>query len=598
MDAAHEWTDGQIDALTKRLDSLYARAVKEMTEKLAEHLKDYEEQKRAWQEDLRTGRRTYDEYDDWRRQQANRQTWISTMASDLAAEATHADKVALDYVNGEVPRIYAENVNRSFYGIETQIGFDTHSFSLYDQKTVALLAADPEATRLPEAVQDEAKDSVWNMRKVNEAMTQSILQGESVEDAAKRLAEVAAMDERCAVRTARTIFTAAENAGRVESYRVADAIGVRVEKRWMATPDMRTRLSHREMDGVHVPYDQPFVVGLSESRMMYPADPNGAAEECYNCFVGETDVQVDSRVIRSYRHLYVGMLVTIETASGVKFTCTPNHPILTPRGWVGANSLNLGDDVCIALGRGGMVRGNPDIDHVVTSMKTLHELVSLLADKRTRLLGMNFHGDIPTSNVEVVGEERLLRIDWHSLFGEGIAELALEDADTLVPCLGTLCESFGGVVGTTSGTLCRERVLLALLEGHTLHANTHSLGCSAALDTSIPQDAGDGASGMPDSLRDGQLGLTSEIGTDNVVSVEVSYTGGTHVYNLQTGNGYYYVTSKDSGNSIIAHNCRCTLTAWTPIIEGAKVERWSNLPHGVTYEDWKAGKKAQAEEEE
>jgi hypothetical protein len=71
-------------------------------------------------------------------------------------------------------------------------------------------------------------------------------------------------------------------------------------------------------------------------------------------------------------------------------------------------------------------------------------------------------------------------------------------------------------------------------------------------------------------------GLPGKVFLDKIVSVNVCVAK-THVYNLQTKNGYYFVNSSISGNGIfaIAKNCRCTLitqvegyetdsTAWRP----------------------------------
>lgn len=283
MDAAHDWTDERIAELEARMQTVYDTAASEMADKLKDFLGEFDSRNEKMKAKVASGEITQKDYDDWLKFQSNRQVWLNKMAEELATDATRVDQLAMDYVNDELPNVYCENVNYSFYGIETEIGFDTHSFTLYDQKTVALMLADPDAVRYPTAKLDEEKDAVWNYRKMNEALTQSILQGESIPNTAKRLRSVLDMDRRVATRVARTTMTSAENAGRVESYRVADKAGVRVHKQWMATIDMRTRYSHRLMNGVHVPYDRPFVVGPNEKEMMHPADPKGPPEEVYNC---------------------------------------------------------------------------------------------------------------------------------------------------------------------------------------------------------------------------------------------------------------------------------------------------------------------------
>lgn len=81
------------------------------------------------------------------------------------------------------------------------------------------------------------------------------------------------------VRTARTCFTGAQNAGRMASYYRAEQMGIEVEKEWIATLDSRTRESHIRADGERVKYDELFSTGLR-----YPGDPNGQdASEIYNC---------------------------------------------------------------------------------------------------------------------------------------------------------------------------------------------------------------------------------------------------------------------------------------------------------------------------
>lgn len=323
VDEAHDWTDEQIAALESRMSAAYEQAVAEMNGKLSQFLADFDKRNEEMKSRLASGKVTQDEYDRWLEFQSTRQVWLGKMAEELATDATRVDQIAMDYINDELPNVYCENVNYSFYGIEKEIGFDTHSFTLYDQKTVALLLADPDAVRYPKANLDETKDSVWNFRKINEALTQSILQGESIPNTAKRIRSVVDMDRRVSTRVARTTMTSAENAGRVESYRVADKAGVKVQKEWMATIDVRTRQSHRLMNGVHVPYDKPFIVGPNEAKMMHPADPQGPADETMNC-----------------RCTLVGWVEGIEAEDPEQWTNLPEG--MTYEQWLGAKQNDQG----------------------------------------------------------------------------------------------------------------------------------------------------------------------------------------------------------------------------------------------------------------
>lgn len=58
-----------------------------------------------------------------------------------------------------------------------------------------------------------------------------------------------------------------------------------MQKRWISTNDDRTRLHHRQLNGITVNMSEDFVfnVGLAEYRMSHPADPRGGAINNINC---------------------------------------------------------------------------------------------------------------------------------------------------------------------------------------------------------------------------------------------------------------------------------------------------------------------------
>lgn len=282
-DQAHEWTDEQIERLQRRFRREFSQASREMGDKLAEQMEDYDRRNREWQQRVSSGKSTQDEYDAWLKDRAADRRWMQDMVSTLSQSAARADQLAIEHVNDELPHIFAENANRAAFEVESGIGFDTHSFDLYDQDTVRrLIAEQPELLPpMPEPKFDNGRDLRWNRQKFSSAITQSILQGESIPDAAKRISLVMRMNENSAVRAARTAITGAENAGRVHSYERAKRIGIDLEQQWMATLDMRTRHSHRQLDGQRVPVGGKFKVDGIE--LEYPGDPTAPGEYVYNC---------------------------------------------------------------------------------------------------------------------------------------------------------------------------------------------------------------------------------------------------------------------------------------------------------------------------
>lgn len=293
-DQAHEWTDEQIERLNRRLAREYSQAAMEMRTKLNSYLEDYEYANQSWKDAVRSGEATKEEYRKWLASQASKKRYVVDMTNRLADDAFNVDQRAFEIINDTLPQIYSENANWAAYSIENGIGRDTGGFALYDQSTVRrLMLMDENDQVIHEVIPigppntplqslrvnlDAAKDVRWNRQKFTSAITQSILQGESIPNTAKRLSMVLNMDRNMATRAARTAMTSAENAGRVDSYQRAERIGITLEQEWMATLDERTRASHRLLDGEHVPVGQEFSNGLK-----FPADPSGAGSEIWNC---------------------------------------------------------------------------------------------------------------------------------------------------------------------------------------------------------------------------------------------------------------------------------------------------------------------------
>jgi len=113
------------------------------------------------------------------------------------------------------------------------------------------------------------KDMQWNRNKIQSAVLQGVLQGESPYDVAKRLQNVGQMNYNAAVRYARTMTTNAQNAGRYEAFHRAKKLGVDLTIEWQATLDGRTRHEHRMMHGQRREVDEPFVVDGVE--ILFPA---------------------------------------------------------------------------------------------------------------------------------------------------------------------------------------------------------------------------------------------------------------------------------------------------------------------------------------
>lgn len=589
-DYAHSETDKRIAELEKRLTEEYRQAYKETKDKLEKYLSDFKRKDDKKRQEVENGTLSEKEYRTWRRNQMlTGQRWAD-MVDTLAKDLSNVNVIAAQIVKNELSNTFTLNANYSEYCIEE--GFRTdYGFTLYNSDTVdKLISENPDL--LPEPSVDIPADLRWNKQKIVSNITQAVLQGKSIPEIAKSMETVVGMNKASAVRNARTAMTGAQNAGRQQAYERAEAMGIKLQKEWIATLDGRTRHSHGMADGQKVDIDGKFKVGASELR--YPGDPQGRPEEVYNCFVGDTKIASDSNIVRSYKHNYCGKIVSIKTSSGVQFSCTPNHPILTPNGWVAVELLNNGDNILVTSGKQNISsRVNPNINHRFTRIDTIHKFGKIFGGQRAGGLSVNFHGDIATANVEIITHKRFLGNTTNSTGGNCVDKTLFKLANKTFSRFCSFFKHFRGVCKSPFSFVCGKSKTFSLFKRCLSHSCVHRFRPVSDRNSVLTQYS---IKNLPtNSVIDGELlnRLSSEIFVDTIVDVNVSVSS-CHVYNLQTENGYYFVNSiipqksqKANGIFAIAKNCRCTMaTVEPPEIMQGDGER-------MTYSEWLQTKKGE-----
>lgn len=275
VDSGSNAVDTLIDLYEMRVRDMYGRAASEMSAKLAKYMETFAEQDALKVAQVASGEISASDLKKWRQFKNAEIQSQKNMIDALTADLVSADKRAVDMLNGYVTSSYAENFNFATFQIEQATGMST-SFQLYNTSTVTNLLKNPEAPLLPTV--DDAADMAWANSKISSCIAQSVLQGESVQAAAMRLAGVVGMGANTAVRAARTAMTGAQNLGRLDAGRRAKKMGIELKKQWVATHDERTRYSHRDIDRETVELEEKFSNGC-----MYPGDPEGEGFEVYNC---------------------------------------------------------------------------------------------------------------------------------------------------------------------------------------------------------------------------------------------------------------------------------------------------------------------------
>lgn len=280
QDSGNAETEALLIDTEYEIQDIYSRAAKETQEKLEDYFAGFQRRDAQKQALVESGKMSESDYLKWRKNQMlTGQRW-KDMVDALTEDHVNADKLAMSVVRGHLPDVYAINNNYATYEIEKGTGLDT-TFTLYDRQSVERLVREkPDLLPNPDPGKVPA-DRRWNRQHIRNEIQQAILQGEPLKETAKRLQRVTDMDERAAMRNARTAMTGAQNAGRVDGYKRAEAMGIKLKQQWLATLDNRTRHEHRQLDGQSVKVGEPFKIGREEIR--FPGDPQAAPHLIYNC---------------------------------------------------------------------------------------------------------------------------------------------------------------------------------------------------------------------------------------------------------------------------------------------------------------------------
>ena len=286
VDKAHLATDELLSKMERRLRAIYTRASREIGEaweaylreagtEIADLQKQYQEAKKA--NDTELARQLGKSLQKAKRERTLTDRRYRELTRQTAEQLAHVNETATAYINNNLPEVYAMNYNATG---EAFNGIGGYSFTLTDADTIRNLV-ESDSSFLPMRELDFAKDVAWNIEKMNAEVLQGILQGESMDEIADRLAQVIGMNLRSAISAARTMVTSAENKGRQDGFERAAAMGIILEREWIATSDGRTRDWHRELDGVTVGVDEPFENAIG--KIMYPGDPSANGANVWNC---------------------------------------------------------------------------------------------------------------------------------------------------------------------------------------------------------------------------------------------------------------------------------------------------------------------------
>ena len=353
--------------------------------------------------------------------------------------------------------------------------------------------------------------------------------------------------------------------------------------------------------------DTCLICGADDGHVYGPDDPRPQLPEHPRCLTGDALVSSGSRVSAVSKREYKGDVFVIRTAAGKQIRATPNHPILTDRGFIPAKDINLGDDLVCDAGIDRVLLGGENKEYVESSFEKLFcsflkssEMAAVLVPTSAE----DFHGDGADNEVAIVARNGELLNKTNSSIFEKISKGLLvfrrrENVFNEARPRGLLQGGFG-VWLSLLGFMSRFCEALALLGARTAHSfellfvpipglyprickdfenvspsSPERVGYPAHANASVVKGengvkAGADLSAPPASLKDyaqrsegatnsifgytvlaRQLldGLAGPVALDKIVEIRKDYFSG-HVYNLQSEKGWFIA------NGIITHNCR------------------------------------------
>lgn len=260
-----------------------------------------------------------------------------------------------------------------------------------------------------------------------------------------------------------------------------------------------------------------------------------------NAILGDHSLEAVGGVKGAVRAWYEGPSIELTTASGVRFTVSPNHPVFTTRGWVAAERLRKGDQLFQTADRGRGLDGtevHQALDHVVPRV----------ADQFDALRSVGSQASVPAASDHLHGDGKFCQgeidvvVADPGLLPVGDAQ-AVEDAGDLI--LGRPGMELLGLTGPGAPDLG-----LAGVGGPVRGALTDWLTSSLeASQQGLPADAED--------PREVVARLPGAVAADELVDVHRNWFRG-HAYDFQTGFGAYFL------NGILVHNCTHSQSIYLP----------------------------------
>lgn len=275
-----------------------------------------------------------------------------------------------------------------------------------------------------------------------------------------------------------------------------------------------------------------------------------------NCLVEGTNVSA-AGIAAHYKRWFEGEVVSIDSQGGGRLTVTPNHPILSRRGWIAAGDLKIGDDIFECADPSLLASVLNPYDHqVVTRAEDVAASLLMAGGMATRSVPTTaeaFHGDgVVDGEVDIVWAAGHLSDDVAAA-NQRTEHAPLCDrhrSGVFHPSLSS-GDQFGiGTLDAPDGIMAGGGLPASLGGRHLGHAELHTAAASTVGQAHTLPPVSERAAVASEVISDLDARFPGHVSAVKVTHLGVSEYRG-HVYNLQTEAGWYIA------EGIITHNCRC-----------------------------------------
>lgn len=256
MTAKEKETRTILNQTNKNLRAAYNASLKEMQDELAEAYRRY----------AVNGKLTYAEMAKYSR--------IEALEKQINEELSRLSGSVNKTISSGTASMYETGFMRTAWSIENEL-LANIGYSKLPKQAILEAIDNPLAKGSLRRLDFDTKI------RVNQAVTQSLINGESYSKMAKRLDDTAEFAYNNAYTIARTEGHRAVELGNLDSMEYAEEKGVKIKKMWVSNTDDKVRDTHQSMDGQTVGINEDF---KSPSGARGPAPGMmGEASEDINC---------------------------------------------------------------------------------------------------------------------------------------------------------------------------------------------------------------------------------------------------------------------------------------------------------------------------